>query len=73
MWPFRKKRLEPLDCGLNTALKIKNIDLYRELCHLPVSQFWPQWKRVHPEDFPMDGLTPLSAAAVTFLYRNVRK
>jgi hypothetical protein len=73
MWPFRKRRLVPLDCGLNTALKLKDFDLYQELSHLSVGRFWPQWKRVHPEDFPQGGLTPVSAAAVTFLYRNVRR
>lgn len=50
--------------GLLDALKEKDADLYYELCHLTPDLFWQQWKRVHPEDFPLGAMSPASAASV---------
>ena len=74
MWPFRKRErtgpyttLREAVKGLRSmtdALKQKDRPLYDKLCHLGPKEFWPEWKKVHPEDFPLGGASPATADSV---------
>jgi hypothetical protein len=74
MWPFRKRErgvsyitAREAIIGLKSmtdALKEKDRPLYDDLCHLGVSEFWLEWKKVHPEDFPLGGASPANASSV---------
>ena len=63
--PFRRKRVVVrVFGGFIDALKAKDAELYAELCHLPTAVFWREWKKVHPEDFPLGGMSPASASSI---------
>ena len=55
VYPFR---------GLIDALYAKDPKLYLDLCHLSPSQFWREWKAIHPEDFPEGDMSLPIASSV---------
>jgi hypothetical protein len=50
--------------GLIAACKEKDADLYAKLERFPVGDFWREWKRVYPEDFPQGGESVASADCI---------
>lgn len=61
MWPFKKQLvLGPLVPGVTLlidACKKKDAELYDRLSLLPVNEFWQEWQRRYPEDFPQGELS----------------
>ncbi len=47
------------------ALKAKDEALFHKIGALPPSQFWREWKKVYPEDFPQDGVSAADASSIT--------
>lgn len=57
-WPFKRRESRGMVYPFRPfieALKDKDEELYGRLCHLPVGDFWREWKKVYPEDFPEGG------------------
>lgn len=50
--------------SLTNALKEKDAELYNKLKHLSADQAWREWKKVYPEDFPLDGDSPIDARSI---------
>jgi hypothetical protein len=46
------------------ALQGKDAELYAELSHLAPWDFWREWKKVYPEDFPLGGESPVGPSSI---------
>ena len=63
-WFHKKRELLPFDGGLSKAMRAKDPELYAVVGPLPMPEAWRVWKQKHPEDFPLDGQSPVSAASI---------
>jgi len=50
--------------GLLAALNRKDEALFLRLSNLSPDEFWREWQKVYPEDFPEGGMSPVDATSI---------